>query len=64
MVTQGQIQGQIAQQRAQDNELYRFIKVARVMEQRLAKDIQALKGHWEKYGYQAPQDTRRPTSKL
>nr|XP_040056532.1 spindle and kinetochore-associated protein 3 isoform X2 [Gasterosteus aculeatus aculeatus] len=57
----GQIQGQIAQQRAQDNELDRFIKVARVMEQRLAKDIQALKGHWEKYGYQAPQDTRRPT---
>uniref|UniRef100_G3N935 Spindle and kinetochore associated complex subunit 3 n=1 Tax=Gasterosteus aculeatus aculeatus TaxID=481459 RepID=G3N935_GASAC len=61
VVTQGQIQGQIAQQRAQDNELDRFIKVARVMEQRLAKDIQALKGHWEKYGYQAPQDTRRPT---
>ncbi|KAL6100394.1 ska3 [Pungitius sinensis] len=57
----GQIQGQIVQHRAQDTELDRFIKAARVMEQRLTEDIQALKGHWEKYGYRAPQDTQRPT---
>ncbi|XP_037343601.2 spindle and kinetochore-associated protein 3 [Pungitius pungitius] len=56
-----QIRGQIVQQRAQDTELDSFIKAARVMEQRLTNDVQALKGHWEKYGYQAPQDSQRQT---
>ncbi|XP_034741263.1 spindle and kinetochore-associated protein 3 [Etheostoma cragini] len=57
----GQIQGQIAQQKAQANEVSNFIKTCRVMEQRLAQDIRTLKGHWEKYGYQAPRDTQRTT---
>ncbi|XP_031171968.1 spindle and kinetochore-associated protein 3 isoform X2 [Sander lucioperca] len=57
----GQIQGQIAQQKAQANEVSNFIKACRVTEQRLAKDIHTLKGHWEKYGYQAPQDNQRTT---
>ncbi|XP_068428868.1 spindle and kinetochore-associated protein 3 [Clinocottus analis] len=60
-VLKGQIQGQIAQQRAQENEVTGFLKACRVMEQRVAKDIQALKGHWEKYGYQAPRETRGPS---
>ncbi|KAK9537224.1 hypothetical protein VZT92_004859 [Zoarces viviparus] len=54
----GQIQGQIAQQRAQENEVSSFIKACRVMEQKVSTDIQTLKGHWEKYGYQ---DHQRPT---
>ncbi|XP_054471600.1 spindle and kinetochore-associated protein 3 [Anoplopoma fimbria] len=61
MKLKGQIQGQIVQQREQGNEVNSFIRACRVMEQRLSSDIQTLKGHWEKYGYQAPQDTQRPT---
>uniref|UniRef100_UPI0037E7603A SKA complex subunit 3 n=1 Tax=Semicossyphus pulcher TaxID=241346 RepID=UPI0037E7603A len=57
----GQIQGQLAQQKAQENEVSSFIKACRVMEQRVTQDIQTLKGHWEKYGYQAPRDTQKPT---
>ncbi|XP_037645983.1 LOW QUALITY PROTEIN: spindle and kinetochore-associated protein 3 [Sebastes umbrosus] len=57
----GQIQGEVAQQKAQVNEVSSFIKACRVTEQRVTKDIQTLKGHWEKYGYKAPQDTQRPT---
>ncbi|XP_032386183.1 SKA complex subunit 3 [Etheostoma spectabile] len=57
----GQIQGQIAQQKAQAKEVSNFVKACRVMEQRLAQDIRTLKGHWEKYGYQAPSDTQRTT---
>ncbi|XP_069569484.1 SKA complex subunit 3 [Brachyistius frenatus] len=56
----GQIRDQLAQQKAQENEMSNFIKACRVMEQRVTKDIQTLKGHWEKYGYQAPCDTQRP----
>ncbi|XP_071337795.1 SKA complex subunit 3 [Trachinotus anak] len=57
----GQIQGQLAQQKVQENEVSSFIKACRVMEQKVSKDIQILKGHWEKYGYEAPRDTQRPT---
>ncbi|XP_018559805.1 LOW QUALITY PROTEIN: spindle and kinetochore-associated protein 3 [Lates calcarifer] len=60
----GQIQDQLAQQKAQEKEVSRFIKACRVMEQRVTKDIQILKGHWEKYGYQAPREIQRPTSEL
>ncbi|KAL3056000.1 hypothetical protein OYC64_018660 [Pagothenia borchgrevinki] len=55
----GQIQGQIAQLKARENDVDSFIKASRVMQQKVTKDIQALKGHWEKYGYQAPRDTQR-----
>nr|XP_046260297.1 spindle and kinetochore-associated protein 3 isoform X2 [Scatophagus argus] len=57
----GQIQEQLAEQKAQDYEVSSFIKACRVMEQKVTKDIQGLKAHWEKYGYQAPQDTQRAT---
>ncbi|KAM6978597.1 SKA complex subunit 3 [Tautogolabrus adspersus] len=57
----GQIQGQLAQQNAQGNEVSSFIKACRVMEQRVTQDIQTLRGHWEKYGYQAPLDTQKLT---
>ncbi|XP_049905162.1 spindle and kinetochore-associated protein 3 [Epinephelus moara] len=57
----GQIQGQLAQQKAQENEVSSFINACRVMEQRVSKDIQSLRAHWEKYGYKAPCDTQRPT---
>uniref|UniRef100_A0A8C2ZR49 Spindle and kinetochore-associated protein 3 n=1 Tax=Cyclopterus lumpus TaxID=8103 RepID=A0A8C2ZR49_CYCLU len=53
-VTQEQIQGQIAQQKREENEAAGFIEACRVLEQRVAKDIQGLRGHWGKYGYQRP----------
>ncbi|XP_040913390.1 spindle and kinetochore-associated protein 3 isoform X2 [Toxotes jaculatrix] len=55
-----QIQNQLCQQKAQKNEVSSFIKACRVMEQRVTKDIHILRGHWEKYGYQAP----RPANKV
>ncbi|XP_040005238.1 spindle and kinetochore-associated protein 3 isoform X2 [Xiphias gladius] len=58
----GQIQDNLAQQKAQENEVNSFIKACRVMEQRVTKDIQSLKGHWEKYGYQAPGDAEQPSN--
>nr|XP_020487683.1 spindle and kinetochore-associated protein 3 [Labrus bergylta] len=57
----GQIQGQLAQQKARGNEVSSFIKACRVMEQRVTQDMQTLRGHWEKYGYQAPPDTQKLT---
>ncbi|XP_067373314.1 spindle and kinetochore-associated protein 3 isoform X1 [Channa argus] len=58
----GHFQSQLAQQKAQVNEGSSFIKACRVMEKRVTEDIQVLKGHWEKYGYQAPKETRKPNS--
>lgn len=63
VLVQGQIQEQLAQQKAQENKVSSFIKACRVMEQRVTMDIETLKGHWEKYGYQAPRDAQGPTSK-
>lgn len=63
VLIQGQIQEQLAEQKARENEVSNFIKASRVMQQRVTKDIQALKEHWKKYGYQAPQDTQRKTGK-
>uniref|UniRef100_UPI003AABB5A7 SKA complex subunit 3 n=1 Tax=Centroberyx gerrardi TaxID=166262 RepID=UPI003AABB5A7 len=57
----GQVQDQLAQQRAKEDEVGCFIKACMVMEQRFTEDIQRLSGHSQKYGYQAPQDTHRPT---
>ncbi|XP_041662486.1 spindle and kinetochore-associated protein 3 [Cheilinus undulatus] len=57
----GQIQEHLAQQKTRENEVSSFIKACKVMEQRFTKDIQTLRGHWEKYGYQAPQDTQKTT---
>ncbi|XP_071392269.1 SKA complex subunit 3 [Centroberyx affinis] len=56
----GQVQDQLAQQRAKEDEMGCFIKACMVMEQRFTEDIQRLSGHCQKYGYQAPQDTHRP----
>ncbi|XP_067460431.1 spindle and kinetochore-associated protein 3 isoform X1 [Thunnus thynnus] len=55
-----QVQDQVAQQKAQVNEVSSFIKACRVMEKKVTDDIQRIKGHWEKYGYQSPRDTQRP----
>uniref|UniRef100_A0A8C4EST8 Spindle and kinetochore associated complex subunit 3 n=1 Tax=Dicentrarchus labrax TaxID=13489 RepID=A0A8C4EST8_DICLA len=49
--------------KAKENEVSSFIKACRVMEHRVTEDIQTLRAHWEKYGYRAPRDTQRPTSK-
>ncbi|KAE8299751.1 Spindle and kinetochore-associated protein 3 [Larimichthys crocea] len=55
----GQIQEQLAQQKAHESEVSSFIKACRVMEQKVSQDINTLRGHWETYGYQAPRDTQR-----
>ncbi|XP_041856801.1 spindle and kinetochore-associated protein 3 [Melanotaenia boesemani] len=49
-----QIQSELAEQKAQENEVSSFIKACKVMEQKVCKDIQTLRTHLEKYGYQAP----------
>lgn len=61
---QEQIKDQLAEQKAQENEVGNFVKACRVMEQRVSKDIQVIRTHLEKYGYQAPCNTQRTTSKL
>ncbi|KAM9850636.1 SKA complex subunit 3 [Aulostomus maculatus] len=55
-----QMQAVLTQQKARELEVSSFIRACRVMEQRVAQDIQTLQGHWEKYGYQVPRDTQRP----
>ncbi|XP_024864825.1 spindle and kinetochore-associated protein 3 isoform X2 [Kryptolebias marmoratus] len=55
-----QILDQLAEQKEQENEVSSFINACRVMEQRVSKDIQTVRTHLEKYGYQAPCDSQRP----
>lgn len=62
VLIQGQIQEQLAQQKAHESEVSSFIKACRVMEQKVSQDINTLRGHWETYGYQAPRDTQRASS--
>uniref|UniRef100_A0A3Q3G494 Spindle and kinetochore associated complex subunit 3 n=1 Tax=Kryptolebias marmoratus TaxID=37003 RepID=A0A3Q3G494_KRYMA len=47
-----QILDQLAEQKEQENEVSSFINACRVMEQRVSKDIQTVRTHLEKYGYQ------------
>ncbi|XP_023124484.1 spindle and kinetochore-associated protein 3 isoform X1 [Amphiprion ocellaris] len=49
-----QIQEQLVQQKACENEVDSFIQACRMMEQKVSRDVQTLKAHWEEYGYQAP----------
>ncbi|XP_047456143.1 spindle and kinetochore-associated protein 3 [Mugil cephalus] len=56
----GQIQDQLSQQKTRVNEASDFIKSCRAMEMKVSKDIQTVRRHWEKYGYQAPGNTQRP----
>ncbi|XP_029386577.1 SKA complex subunit 3 isoform X2 [Echeneis naucrates] len=56
-----EIQGELAKQKTRENEMNNFLKASIVMQQKVTKDIQILKGQWEKYGYEAPKDT--PTTK-
>ncbi|XP_028249701.1 SKA complex subunit 3 isoform X2 [Parambassis ranga] len=59
--TKGEIQGHLAQQKARASDVGKFIKACTVIEQKVSKDIQALKQQWDKYGYQAPGTTKLPT---
>ncbi|XP_072253545.1 SKA complex subunit 3 [Leuresthes tenuis] len=54
-------QNELAEKKAQQNEVSNFIQACRVMEQRVSNDIQMLRTHMEKYGYQAPCDSQKPT---
>uniref|UniRef100_A0A3Q1BDW3 Spindle and kinetochore-associated protein 3 n=1 Tax=Amphiprion ocellaris TaxID=80972 RepID=A0A3Q1BDW3_AMPOC len=44
----------LVQQKACENEVDSFIQACRMMEQKVSRDVQTLKAHWEEYGYQAP----------
>uniref|UniRef100_A0A3Q1F238 Uncharacterized protein n=1 Tax=Acanthochromis polyacanthus TaxID=80966 RepID=A0A3Q1F238_9TELE len=44
----------LVQQKAHENEVDSFIQACRTMEQKVSRDVQTLKAHWEEYGYQAP----------
>ncbi|XP_073329822.1 SKA complex subunit 3 [Pagrus major] len=57
----GQLQEQLTQQKARDNEVSSFIKACRVMQQKVTQDIQAMRELCEKYGYQPPRDTQTQT---
>uniref|UniRef100_A0A3Q1H408 Uncharacterized protein n=1 Tax=Anabas testudineus TaxID=64144 RepID=A0A3Q1H408_ANATE len=59
VLVQGQVQGHLAQQKAQVNEVSSIINAGRLMEKRITEDIQVLRTHWQKYGYQAPQRPNR-----
>ncbi|XP_076027814.1 SKA complex subunit 3 [Genypterus blacodes] len=47
-----QVQQQLAQQSARGDALRSFMDACTVMEKRAGQDIQELREHWEKYGYQ------------
>ncbi|KAM4557760.1 SKA complex subunit 3 [Odontesthes bonariensis] len=57
----GKFQNELAEQKARDNEVSNFIQACRVMEKRVSDDIQMLRTHMGKYGYQAPCDSQKPT---
>lgn len=60
---QGEIQKQLAEQKEQMYKVSDFIKACRVIQEKVSTDIQVLREHCQKYGYQPPQDTQRKTSK-
>lgn len=62
-IMQELIWDQLAEQKEQENEVNNFIKACRVMEQRVTKDVHAIRTHLEKYGYKAPCDSQRHGSK-
>lgn len=49
-----QIQEQLVQQQADGDEVDGFIQACRTMQQKVSRDVQTLKAHWEEYGYQPP----------
>ncbi|XP_020776061.2 spindle and kinetochore-associated protein 3 [Boleophthalmus pectinirostris] len=53
----GQIQDNVAQQKTNVAEVDRFIKDSEVTQQKFSEDLNKIKAHWEKYGYQTPKQT-------
>ncbi|XP_054643862.1 spindle and kinetochore-associated protein 3 isoform X2 [Dunckerocampus dactyliophorus] len=56
----GQMQEALTKQKIRRGEVNTFIDACRAVQHKVAEDIQTLKGHFEKYGYQDPVDARRP----
>ncbi|KAF7649161.1 hypothetical protein LDENG_00145780 [Lucifuga dentata] len=52
MKLKGQVQDDLGRQSTQEERVRCFIQASTVAEQRATEDINRLKGHWEKYGYQ------------
>ncbi|KAF7215301.1 SKA complex subunit 3 isoform X2 [Nothobranchius furzeri] len=55
-----QIRGQLTEQKAQEKEVSDFIHACRVMEQKVTKDIQAVRTHLEIYGYRVCTELQTP----
>uniref|UniRef100_A0A3Q3JRS1 Uncharacterized protein n=1 Tax=Monopterus albus TaxID=43700 RepID=A0A3Q3JRS1_MONAL len=61
LLLQEQIQDNLVRQKAQMDEVSSFIKACKEMKRWVTEDIQTLKAHWEKYGYEVPRETQGPT---
>ncbi|CAG5865318.1 unnamed protein product [Menidia menidia] len=57
----GKIRNELAEQKKRESDVDGFLHACKVMEQRVSNDIQNLRTHLGKYGYQAPCDSQRPT---
>ncbi|KAK7939655.1 hypothetical protein WMY93_002981 [Mugilogobius chulae] len=58
----GQVQDHVAQQKTSVDELSRFIKECEEKQQQLSEDLNVIKTHWEKYGYQPPKKATNDVS--
>ncbi|XP_061782076.1 SKA complex subunit 3 isoform X1 [Nerophis lumbriciformis] len=56
----GQMQEVLSKQKTQEKEVNTFIHACRAVQHKVTQDIQTLKGHFEKYGYQGPSDSPGP----
>ncbi|XP_072301144.1 SKA complex subunit 3 [Eucyclogobius newberryi] len=56
------VQDHVAQQKTIVDEVSRFIKDSEVKQLQLSDDLDVLKAHWEKYGYQPPKKTTNDVS--
>lgn len=53
----GELRVGLGQQRSREAEASSYLAACAVMQRRMSEDILALRGHFEKYGYQAPANT-------
>ncbi|CAL8267313.1 unnamed protein product [Lota lota] len=60
----GEIRVRLAQQLSREAEVNSYLAACGVMHRRLSEDIHTLKGHFEKYGYQAPPSTHTQSTDL
>ncbi|XP_061774256.1 spindle and kinetochore-associated protein 3 [Nerophis ophidion] len=60
LALKGQMQEALSKQKTHEKEVKTFIHACRAVQHEVAQDIQTLRGHFEKYGYQGPSDSPGP----